>query len=204
MTEAENKELGNELEKLQMEKEELIEQIRELDRLKIEKLTKENEDLEKKVEWLDKENKKAEREKDNFLRQVKNSRRKKWYNSLKMISIIGVMDLLIIPLVVFLLGLHMQWIFIGMGIVTFFGILLVANYMSGTSPFDTGEVRKALTGAFITVYLTFVPIVTFEGANITGTSTNTVVTNFTWIVGAIVIFYFASRTVEAYVNGKGK
>ena len=45
MTEAENKELGNELEKLQMEKEELIEQIRELDRLKIEKLTKENEDL---------------------------------------------------------------------------------------------------------------------------------------------------------------
>ncbi|MBP2046940.1 hypothetical protein [Methanobacterium aggregans] len=204
MTEAEKKELGNELEELHREKEELVEQIRELDRLKIEKLTKENEDLEKRVEWLDKEAKKAEREKDNFLRQVKNSRHRKWFNSFKMISLIGIIDLLIIPIVVFLLGLHMQWIFIGMGLVTFFGILLVANYMSGTSPFDTGEIRKALTGAFITVYLTFVPIVTFEGAKITGTSANTVIANFTWIVGIIIIFYFGSRTVEAYVNGKGK
>ena len=27
---------------------------------------------------------------------------------------------------------------------------------------------------------------------------------YSWIVGIIVIFYFGSRTVEAYVNGKGK
>ena len=199
----EEKELKVELEELYNEKKELEEQIRDLDKEKIEKLTKEKEELEKKVEWLDKEKKKTEREKDNFLRQVKNSRHRKWINSIKMISIIGAADLVIIPLLIFLLKIPIQWIFTGIGIVTFFGILLVANYMSGTSPFNTGEVRKALTGAFVVEYFTFLPIVTFGGASIpSGEPLKTVIANFTWIIAVIIVFYFGSRSVEEYVKVK--
>ncbi|HSQ01684.1 MAG TPA: hypothetical protein VLM77_00315, partial [Methanobacterium sp.] len=61
-----------------------------------------------------------------------------WLNSLKMIAVIGITDLLVIPLIVTLLGVSLQWIFLGIGIVTFFGILLLVNYMSGTSPYNSG------------------------------------------------------------------
>ncbi len=199
----EEKELKVELEELYNEKKELEEQIRDLDKEKIGRLTKEKEELEKKVEWLDKEKKKTEREKDNFLRQVKNSRHRKWINSIKMISIIVAADLIIIPLLIFLLNIPIQWIFTGIGIVTFFGILLVANYMSGTSPFNTGEVRKALTGAFVVEYFTFLPILTFGGASIpSGEPLKTVISNFTWIIAVIIVFYFGSRSVEEYVKVK--
>ena len=201
----EEKEIRIELETLYNEKKELEGQIRELDKEKIEKLTKEKEQLEKKVEWLDKEKKKTEREKDNFLRQVKNSRHRKWLNSIKMITLIGAADLVVIPLLVFLLKLPIQWMFIGIGIVTFFGILITANYMSGTSPFDTGEIRKALTGSFVVEYFTFLPIVTFGGAAIpSGEPIKTIIANFTWIMAIIIVFYFGSRSVEEYMKTKAR
>jgi cation transport ATPase len=199
----EEEELKTELEKLYDEKKDLELQIRELDKEKIEKLTKEKEELEKQVEKLDKDKKRTEKEKENFLRQVKNSRRKKWLNSFKMIALIGAIDLIIIPLIIFFLKIPIQWIFIGIGLVTFFGILLTANYMSGTSPFNTGEIRKAITGSFIAVYFTFLPAVTFGGSIIpSGEPVKTIISNFTWIVGLIIVFYFGSRTVEEYVKSR--
>lgn len=192
-----------ELERLYKEKKDLELQIRKLDKEKIEKLTKENEQLEKQVEKLDKDKKRTEKEKENFLRQVKNSRRGKWLNSLKMVAVIGAADLVVIPLIIFFLKIPIQWIFIGIGLVTFFGIILTANYMSGTSPFNTGEIRKAITGSFIAVYFTFLPAVTFGGSMIpSGEPIKTIINNFTWIVGLIIVFYFGSRTVEEYVKNK--
>ena len=90
MEASDKKELENELVKLQREKEELINDIRDLDWAKIIKLEKENEELQKKVEWLDKDKKKTDREKENLFRQVSNSRRRMWLNSLKMIAVIGI------------------------------------------------------------------------------------------------------------------
>ncbi len=205
MENADKKELQDELEKLQREKDELTNDIRELDWAKIIKLEKENELLQRKVEWLDKEKKKTDREKENLSRQVSQARRRKWLNALKMITAIGITDLLILPIVISLLGIPLEWIFIGIGLVTFFGILLVVNYMSGTSPFNTGEIRKALTGSFITVYLTFVPLITFGSIQIpTQEPVKAIIGNFTWIVGIIIIFYFGSRSVEEYIKAKQK
>jgi hypothetical protein len=199
MDDLDKKELQNEFEKLQREKEELINDIRDLDWAKIIKLEKENEELQKKVEWLDKDKKKTDREKENLSRQLSNSRPKMWLNSLKIITAIGLIDIIIIPLLVIFLGISLQWIFLGIGIVTFFGILLLVNYMSGTSSYDSGEIRKAVTGSFITVYLIFVPLISFGTINIPSLKP---IGSFTWIVGIIVIFYFVSRTIEEYVKIK--
>ena len=196
-------ELQNEILKLRNEKEELNNDIRDLDWAKLIKLEKENEKLKKKVEWLDKDKKKTDREKENLYRQVSNSRQKRWFNTLKMIIIIGIIDLILLPLLVIIMGIPLQWIFIGIGIVTFMGILVVVNYMSGTSPLNTGEVRKALTASVITVYLTFIPLVTFGSVQIPAQGAiKYIVESFTWIVGIIIVLYFISRAVEEYAKIK--
>ncbi len=192
----------NEFEKLQKEKEELINDIRDLDWAKIIKLEKENEELQKKVEWLDKDKKKTDREKENLLRQLSNSRPKMWLNSLKIIVAIGIINLIIMPLLVIILKIPVQWIFLGIGIVTFFGLLLLVNYMSGTSSYNTGEIRKAVTGSFIIMYLIFVPLISFGTINIPIMGPNQAIVSFTWIVGIVVIFYFVSRTIEEYAKIK--
>ncbi len=196
-------ELQNEILKLKHEKDELTEDIRDLDWAKIIKLEKENEDLRKRVEWLDKDKKKTDREKENLFRQVSNSKQKRWFNTLKMIMIIGVIDLIVLPLLIIALKIHLSWIFMGIGIVTFLGILIIANYMSGTTPLNSGEIRKALTASVITVYLTFIPLITFGTVQISNqVAVRFIVGSFTWIVGIIIILYFVSRAVEDYAKIK--
>lgn len=203
MPEKGKEDLKDDIERLYKEKDGLEEQLRKLDQGKIEKLQNLNQELEKRAEWLDKERIKVTRERDNLNRQVKNFRGKKWFNALKMISVLAILDLVIIPLLITLLHIPVEWLFITIGIITFFGILLIANYMSGTSPFDTGEVRKALTGSFIVIYFAFVPLVTFGNISLASAEPiKTIITNFTWIVGAIIIFYFGSRAVEEYIKSK--
>jgi hypothetical protein len=191
--------------RLFQEKDVLEEQIRKLDFEKIERLQKYNEELEKRAEWLDKERIKVIKERDNYRKQVKNFRGKKWFSSLRMVSILAIIDLIILPILLWLLNIPPQWFFISIGIITFFGILIIANYMSGTSPLNSGEVRKALTSSFVVTYFAFLPLVTFGSVNLPADEPiKTIVTNFTWIVGAIVIFYFGSRALEEYVKTKNQ
>jgi len=188
--------LQSELKNLIKEKEEVITDIRDLDWAKIIKLEKENEELQKKVDWLDKDKKKTDRENKNLSRQVSNSRPRMWWNSLKMLGFIGIINLIIIPLIIILRDLQLEYIFIGIGIVTFFGILLLTNYMSGSSSYNSGEVRKAITSAFITVYLIFTPL---HIGNIERTSS---LFYFTILVGVVVVCYFVSRSLEEYMKIK--
>ena len=201
MVESDKQELDEEIKKLLNERNELNNDIRDLDWAKIIKLEKENEELQRKVEWLDKDKKRMEREKENLHRQVSHSRHKKWFSTVKMIMLLGVIDLLVIPLIVTLLNIPLQWIFLGIGIVTFFGTLIIANYMSGTSQFNSGEIRKAVTTSVVTVYLSFIPPITFGSIQIPNDGTvKGIVQNFTWIVGIIIVFYFISRSIEEYAK----
>ena len=203
MVDSDRKELDTEVKKLLEERNELNNDIRDLDWAKIIKLEKENEELQRRVEWLDKDKKRMEREKENLNRQVSNSRTKKWFNTVKMILLIGIIDLIIIPIIVTLLGIPLQWIFLGIGIVTFFGTLIIVNYMSGTAHLNSGEIRKALTTSVITVYLIIVPLIAFGSIQIPNDGTvKAIIQNFTWIVGIIIIFYFVSRTLEEYAKIK--
>lgn len=198
-------ELNKDIQSLYQEKNELVDDIRRLDGEKIERLEKANEELEKRAEWLDKERIKIIKERDNFRKQVKSFRGKKWAGALRMVLALVVLDIIILPLIIWALKIPAPWMFIGLGIITFFGILLISSYMSGTSPLNTGEVRKAITGSFVIIYFAFVPLVAFGSINLPSDEPiKTITTNFTWIVGAIVIFYFATRAVEEYVKAKNQ
>lgn len=199
------KDVDPDVARLYREKDELREDIRWLNEEKIRRLEEANMELERKADWLDKERIKVIKERDNFRKQVKNFRGRKWSSTLKMICVLVVIDLIIVPILVTLLGIPIQWIFISMGVVTFFGILIIANYMSGSSPFNTGEVRKAIIGSFVTVYFALIPLLAFNGLRLPADqSTSTVIISFTVIVGVIVVFYFLTRAIEEYVKTKNQ
>jgi putative Mn2+ efflux pump MntP len=109
------------------------------------------------------------------------------------------------------------------GIVVFFGVLKISRALEPTNA-DTrkAEMRKAITVSIVVVYLGLLPTLTFQGiiqfqaaANTTAinvlnqTATNTipqislsetVVTSFTALVAAVILFYFGSRILETYFN----
>lgn len=201
MAKEEQEELEKKVDELSQERINLEKEINDLNLIKIEKLELINVELEKKSEWMDKERIKATKERDNLLRKVRHSNEKNWKNALKMISALGILDLVVVPLIITLLAIPLQWIFVSMGLVTFFGVMLIANYMSGTSPFNTGEIRKGVTVSLITVYLAFVPLMAFGIFEFPGgASAQTIVTNFTWIIGAVIVLYFSTRPLEEYIN----
>jgi hypothetical protein len=201
MAKEEQEELKKKVDELSQKRINLEKEINDLNLIKIDKLELINDELEKKSEWMDKERIKATKERDNLLRKVRHSNEKNWKNALKMISVLGILDLVVVPLIITILGIPLQWIFVSMGLVTFFGVMLIANYMSGTSPFNTGEIRKAVTVSLITVYLAFVPLVAFGIFEFPGgASAQTIITNFTWIIGAVIVLYFSTRPLEEYIN----
>lgn len=199
----EQNELTRNVDELRQVREALEKDINDLNKEKIAKIESINDELEKRAEWLDKERIKAIRERDNIVRKTRQTNEKTWKNALKMISVLVLLDLVIVPILINLLGISLQWIFVSIGLLTFFGVMLMVNYMSGTSPLNTGEVRKALTVSIITVYFAFVPLVTFGAVKLPQSfSTPDMITNFTWIIGAIIVLYFTTRTVEAYIDAQ--
>ena len=196
MDDSDKSKLQLELKNLIKEKEEVITDIRDLDWAKIIKLEKENEELQKKVDWLDKDKKKTDRENKNLSRQFSNAKPKMWWNSLKIIAFIGIINLIAIPIIITLLKLQLGYIFMGIGIITFFGILLLTNYMSWSSSYNTGEIRKAITSALVTVYLIVIPI------NVGNTESTPAIFYFTILVGIVVVCYFVSRSLEEYMKIK--
>jgi len=197
----EREELEKKVDELYQERINLEKEINELNLLKIEKLESINDELEKRSEWMDKERIKAIKERDNLMRKIRHANGKTWKNALKMISILGIIDLVIIPLIIGLLAIPLHWIFVSMGLVTFFGVMLIVNYMSGTSPFNTGEIRKSITVSLIVVYLAFLPIMAFGMVLLPlGASAKTVITNFTWLIAVVIVLYFATRPLEEYIK----
>jgi len=189
--------LEKSIEELNQRRIDLEKEINDLNIMENEKLKSINKELELKIEWMDKERIKAIKERDNLLRKVKHSNEKSWKNALKMVVILGFLDLVVIPAIIVLLSIPMPWIFVALGLVTFLGIMLIINYMSGTSPFNTGEIRKAITVSLLTVYLAFVSLstmgmVTIPGADIT--------TYFTWLIAVVIVLYFTTRPLEEYIK----
>ncbi|AIS32084.1 MULTISPECIES: hypothetical protein [Methanobacterium] len=198
MAEDEGNELEKSVDELNQQRIDLEKEINDLNLLKNEKLKSINDELEIKIEWMDKERIKAIKERDNLLRKVRHSNEKSWKNALKMVGILGFLDLVLIPAIIILLSIPLQWIFVSLGLVTFLGMMLIVNYMSGTSPFNTGEIRKAITVSLITVYLAFVPLLTMGVVGFPGAQT--IVTNFTWLIAVVIVLYFATRPLEEYIK----
>ncbi len=197
-----SKDLEKNVDQLRQEKIDLEKQINELSLIKIQKLEAINEDLEKRYEWMDKERIKAIKERDHLARKLRHSNEKNWKSALKMISILGVLDLIVLPLIIYIMGIPLEWLFLSMGLLTFLGIMLITNYMSGTSPFNTGEIRKAVTVSLVTVYMAIVPFIAvgvFKSS--LGDSAQHMVNNFTWLIGIVIVLYFITRSIEEFIKG---
>jgi hypothetical protein len=120
-----------------------------------------------------------------------------------------------------------------MGIVAFFGVLRISRALPvpGDDQKSSAEMRKAITVSILVTYLGLLPTLAFQGIlqfQVTGNKTadvallnqtvnqtavqvvpqaislsETVVTSFTALVTAVLLFYFGSRTLENIKNGKG-
>jgi hypothetical protein len=82
------------------------------------------------------------------------------------------------------------------GVIAFLGTLSMAHRDS-TGPYESGEVRVAVTCAFMMVYFAILGIFLFS-INEVGTFGQGLVTNLTSLFGVVVGFYFASSAVVEY------
>ena len=115
----------------------------------------------------------------------------KWRRAVIMAGIIVFLDVLFLYLGTSKI-LHITWSVGSVGIVTFFGILMLANYLSESPALEKGEVRKSIAGSFIAVYFTTVSLLTFAELSVSETETaKMIVGHFTYLIGIIVVFYFA-------------
>ncbi len=97
------------------------------------------------------------------------------------------------------------WSVSSIGIITFFGILVLANYLSNSPALDKGEMRKAIAGSFFAVYFVLVSLLTFtEFEHSDPDLARAAIGHFTSLVKVIVIFYFGSSTVREYLKLKEK
>jgi hypothetical protein len=90
---------------------------------------------------------------------------------------------------------------IGLAIFNFFNILGLANYVSGTNPFNTGEFRQAITSTFVFAYLSVIIMAVFSNNEIIGNiSNNNFMKDFSVLTGTIVGFYFVSRAIQPFTD----
>lgn len=115
-----------------------------------------------------------------------------------------------------------------MGIVTFFTVIFVSRALSNSE----NEMRKAITVSIMVVYLGLLPTLAFQGIlqfEVTGNATaatdvallnqtanqtilqvvphdislsETVITSFTSLVAAVLLFYFGAGALDFYVKNK--
>ncbi len=83
------------------------------------------------------------------------------------------------------------------GVVSFFGTLSLAHRSSPDSPYDSSEVRLAVTAAFMMVYFAALGIFLFS-INEVGSFGQNLMNNMTSLFGVVVGFYFASTAVVEY------
>jgi tetrahydromethanopterin S-methyltransferase subunit E len=83
------------------------------------------------------------------------------------------------------------------GVVSFFGTLGLAHRSSPDSPYDSSEVRLAVTAAFMMVFFAALGIFLFS-TNTVGPFGQSLMNNLTSLFGVVVGFYFASTAVVEY------
>lgn len=102
---------------------------------------------------------------------------------------------------------HLGWAIGSTGIITFFGTLILTSLFNATSSDIINKtcIRKAITASFLTMYFAFVALLCFEDTQITDVAIiQPVISHFTYLVGLVVVFYFASSSISDYLNKNTK
>ncbi|KAF0107975.1 MAG: hypothetical protein FD146_1273 [Anaerolineaceae bacterium] len=88
------------------------------------------------------------------------------------------------------------------GIITFFGVLLISNLFSGESNMRNGEVRHAIAASILSVfyYVLAVLIFTAPDSQLDNETVKDVLDNFITMVAVVISFYFGTRSTEEIIK----
>lgn len=119
--------------------------------------------------------------------------------------VIAFLDVLVLIMGLKLEFFPVQWSIGSVGVITFFGTLMLVNFLSESENVDKGEMRKAMAASFIAVYFALLSLLTNTEFSSSSTELyKIIIEHFTYLVGIIIIFYFGSSSVREYVSSKKK
>ena len=98
---------------------------------------------------------------------------------------------------------HLGWSIGCVGIISLFGMLVLSGFLNtnASSLLNTDNIRLALTAAFLSMYFVFVALLSFEDTQITDVIIiQPVISHFTYLVGLVVVFYFATSSISEYLK----
>ena len=102
-----------------------------------------------------------------------------------------------------------SWSIVGVGIITFFGMLAISSYHSLHKKGSSGTMRKAIASSMISVYIVVLALL-FSGnlPSLENESSMTLMENFSYVIMTIIGFYFgtkgASEFLKIWRDEKGK
>lgn len=126
-----------------------------------------------------------------------------WRNTTIIASIVATIDFAIISFGI-LLNQSTEfttWSLSSVGIITFFGMLIICSHHAKYSPDSKGIMRKSLTASLISVYIVVLSLAlsgTF--GDIQDEMTKSVISNFSIVVIAIIGFYFGAKSISEIIK----
>lgn len=126
-----------------------------------------------------------------------------WRNTTIIAGIVATIDFVIISFGI-LLNQSVEfttWSLSSVGIITFFGMLIICSHHAKYSPDSKGIMRKSLTASLISVYIVVLSLAlsgTF--GDIQDEMTKSVLSNFSIVVIAIIGFYFGAKGISEIVK----
>ncbi len=138
--------------------------------------------------------------------------KKRLFKAIMLIVITILLDVIIIYIGVDeSLSFHLGWAVGSVGFINFFSMILLTNILnsSESTSIQKEHVRKAIATSFITTYFIFLALLSFEHNAQTNlvnnqSSLTPILSNFTYLVGVVIVFYFASGSVSEYIKYKSK
>ena len=96
---------------------------------------------------------------------------------------------------------QISWSIVGVGIITFFGMLAISSYHSLHQTNSTGTMRKAIASSMISVYIVVLALL-FSGnlPSLENEASMTLMENFSYVIMTIIGFYFGSKGVSEFLK----
>ena len=126
-----------------------------------------------------------------------------WRNTTIIAGIVATIDFTIISFGILLnQGTEFTtWALSSVGIITFFGMLIICSHHAKYSPDSKGIMRKSLTASLISVYIVVLSLAlsgTF--GNIQDEMIKSVLSNFSIVIITIIGFYFGAKGISEIVK----
>ncbi len=94
-----------------------------------------------------------------------------------------------------------SWSIVGVGIITFFGMLSISSYHSLHQPNSTGTLRKAIAASMISVYIVVLALLFSDDLPpLENEASMTLMNNFSYVIITIIGFYFGSKGATEFLK----